>query len=111
MDRAERTLQVWQVLIGAARNRQTLTYEIVSEMIDLPARALGYPLYRIQHHCRQNGLPPLTVLVVRKSIGQPSDGYVPEQGEGADREAVFEFPWHRQRPRQTEDFSPAPEEG
>ena len=104
MNRAERALQIWQVLVGAARNRQTLTYPILGQMIDLPARGLGGPLDRVQEHCRQKGLPPLTVLAVSTQTGHPSAGHAPVTEEGADRESVYSFNWYSLEPRQVSDF-------
>ena len=104
MNRAERALQIWQVLIGAARHRQTLTYELLGEMIGMPPFALAHPLDRVQRHCQQSGLPPLTVLVVGKQTGHSSAGYAPAREEGMDRESVFSFSWYGERPRQVSDF-------
>ena len=104
MNRAERALQIWQVLIGAAHNRQTLTYEMLGKMIGLPHFGLANPLEEVQSHCRQNGLPPLTVLVVSKETGRPSEGYTQVSEESVDREHVFSFAWYSERPRQVSDF-------
>ncbi len=35
MTRSERALQIWQVLIGLASNRQTITYESLAKLIDI----------------------------------------------------------------------------
>jgi hypothetical protein len=104
MNRAESALQIWQILISAAHNRQTLTYEMLGEMINLPHYSLGHPLDRVQNHCRSNDLPPLTSLVVSKDTGRPAGGYEPVIDDNADRESVFAFDWYKERPRQVADF-------
>lgn len=91
----ERALQVWQILIGKAHNRQTITY------IDL-AKIIGYndarPVINLLHHlmnyCEQNGLPPLTAIVVNKGTGAPGKGLRTTTDVDADREEVFNFDWY-----------------
>lgn len=104
MIQAERSPQIWQVLIGAARNRQTLTYEMVGEMVGIPAVAVGNCLDPIQSFCHEKGLPPLTVLVVGKNTGHVSGGYVPASEEGADRESVYAYNWYSLEGRKVADF-------
>ena len=108
MTLAERALQVWQVLIAAAHNRQTLTYGDVAHLTGMATQGLGRILNLIMTHCRQNRLPPLPVLVVSKTTGEPSDGYGDTAHTGRDREAVFACEWYLLTPRQSEDFE-APE--
>lgn len=106
MTREERALQIWQVLIGAARNRQTLTYEMLDDLIGMGgAFVLAHPLDVVAKHCAQHGLPPLTVLVVSKNAGEPGAGYVAVSGVGGDREQVFNYAWYRLPPRQTADLA------
>jgi len=104
VNNAQRALQIWQVLIGAAHNRQTLTYAQIGELIGLPAQGLGRPLEGVYQHCRAQGLPPLTVLVVSAHTGHPAGGYEPVKEEGADRESVYEYGWYSLEPRQASDF-------
>ena len=69
---SNRALQIWQVLIAKAANRQTITYGNL-------ARTLGYEsagqfmsglLNPVMRYCQVNGLPPLTVLVVNRETRQ-----------------------------------------
>jgi hypothetical protein len=91
----ERALQVWQILIGKAYNRQTITY------IDL-AKIIGYtdarPIPNILNHimcfCDQNNLPPLTALVVNKGTGAPGEGLTTLKNPDSDRERVFNVNWY-----------------
>lgn len=92
--RPERAVQIWLILIGAAYNRQILTYRILAEMLNYKgagvfARTLGH----IMFYCREEGLPPLTVIVVNQETGLPGEGLT-ETDLNADRERVFNFDWY-----------------
>ena len=64
---ASRALQIWQILIGKAHNRQTLTYGMLAQLLGFKrAGTLAHPLGHIMHYCQLNNLPPLTVLVVNQ---------------------------------------------
>lgn len=101
----ERALQIYQVLIGAAHNRQVLSYRIVGELVGLPQQGLAAHLGHIMRFCERNGLPPLTVVVVRTTSGEPGEGLTTVKDLNADREAVFSHPWYRMRPVNFEDFA------
>ena len=47
MNTYERALQIHQVLVSAAHNRQTLTYSLLGKAVGLPARSLGHHLLHI----------------------------------------------------------------
>ena len=92
MNNHQRAHQLWSVLAFAAYNRQTLTYAFVGKLVGLPAAAIGRSLYPIQHFCKQQKLPPLTVLVVNQETGLPGEGL--EVNDFAKMvEEVFEFDW------------------
>ena len=111
MTRAERALQIWQVLIGAAHNRQTLTYEMLADLIDMGGPGvLAQPLWLVANYCAQKRLPPLTVLVVKKDTGQPSTDLI-SQDPDRDRERVFNQPWFQFGPLQVSDFEGVPASG
>src|SRR5947209_6743786 len=74
MTRPQRALQIWQLLIGASRVRQTLTYSMVADLIGMGAGTLSQPLELVMRYCECNGLPPLTVLVVNQETGRPGAG-------------------------------------
>ena len=67
MKRSERALQIWQILISAAHNRQTLTYQIVGEITGMGSGTQSQTLDMIMRYCKRNNLPPLTSLVVQRS--------------------------------------------
>ncbi len=105
MNQAERAQQAWQVLIGAAHNRQTLTYDAIGELVGVPRHGLGNYLNLVAAYCRRHGLPPLTVLAVGTHAGRPSEGYVSPSGdEAADREKVYGQNWYGLQPPQVSDF-------
>ena len=89
----ERAAQIWSLLGLAARDRQTLTYDIVGRLIGVPQYALGNMLEPIQSYCLIHHLPPLTSLVVSKETGLPSLGFVAAQDVPRAQVTVFEFTW------------------
>ena len=95
--REDRALQAWQILIGAAMNRQTLTYLLLSKKMfqKNAAGVLDKTLGHIAFYCADNDLPPLTTIVVGKSRGTPGLDIPldPEEYDAA-REEVYEFDWY-----------------
>lgn len=104
MNTQERALQLWQVLISAAHNRQVLTYEIVAKRIGLVSRGLGPHLGHIMRYCENNDLPPLTVLIVKKGRGLPGAGLTTVANPDEDRERVFAQNWFGMKPPTADDF-------
>ncbi len=94
----ERALQMDTVLIGAADNRQSLTYDQIGQKVGLPRQAVSNHLAHIMRHCQHHGLPPLTVLVVQSGTGRPGAGLTTTTDNDRDREAVFGHEWYRLRP-------------
>lgn len=93
-----RALQAYLVLIGLAWNRQTITYGDLSQdrMEFGHGGILASPLGCIMGWCYENGLPPLTALVVNGETGIPGEGlYVERPGDlPAAQQEVFEFNWY-----------------
>lgn len=75
-------------------NRQVLNYKHLGERLGIPARGLSRILGHILYYCRNNKLPALTSIVVKKSGGLPGDGYGSLKDIDAQRESVFEYPWY-----------------
>jgi hypothetical protein len=103
MNTYERAIQIYQVLIAAAHNRQLLTYQILGQQIGVPGRGLGSHLGHILRYCERRGLPRLTSLCVSKDDGVPSHGYtklIPRTPAELhrDREKVYAHKWYRDRP-------------
>jgi hypothetical protein len=92
-----RALQAYLVLIGAAWNRQILTYGSLSQeqMMFGTGGILSDPLGCIMAWCKEEGLPPLTVLVVNTETGLPGRGLttVPDEEFAASMQRVFRFNW------------------
>ena len=105
----EIALRIWEVLIEAAHNRQTLTYKMLADLIGggMKAWMLAPHLWRVSNYCTQKGLPPLTVLVVGKHTGRPSTDLI-SQDPDRDRERVFNQPWFQFGPLQVSDFEGVP---
>jgi hypothetical protein len=112
MTHVERAMQVWQVLISAAHNRQVLTYEIVADSIGLGqhgkgAIALSTYLGTLMRYCDAHRLPPITALVVKKGIGIPGKGLrTLSPHPDKDREDVFRYDWFKKAPLTLLDLRP-----
>lgn len=100
----ERALQLWQILISAAHNRQVLTYEIVGNLTGLQPLGLANFLNPILHYCARKELPMLSILVVSKDTGQPGQGFPEGIDLDAERERVFAHNWFKMKPPTADDF-------
>lgn len=105
-----RAVQCWQILVGKAMNRQTVTYEGLGELMfqrraaGVLAQILGY----VAFYCNDQGLAPLTTLVVRKSGGEPGSGIPVDQTTiDAQREDVYSTDWFDIYPPSEEELSEA----
>ncbi len=92
-----RASQAWQILVGAAKNRQTLTYEGLSELMfqkkaaGVLADILGY----VALYCNEHDLAPLTTIVVGKGAGAPGTGIpVSASDVHEERERVYREDWY-----------------
>src|SRR5690349_5032054 len=91
----ERALQVWQILIAKAHNRQSITFSELAEMLGYKgARVIRPFLGAVMKYCDKNGLPPLTTLVVYKQQGTPGKGLTTIKDLNTDRERVFKYNWY-----------------
>lgn len=105
MTRAERAMQVWQVLISAAQNRQTLTYKMLANHLEFEgAGVFAHILGRVMVFCETNDLPPLTCLVVNQTTGLPGAGLTTIEDLPKDRESVYNHNWFSMFPVQISDF-------
>ncbi|KAA1160655.1 hypothetical protein EU508_09385 [Pseudoalteromonas fuliginea] len=103
-----RALQIWQILIGAAHNRQIYTYKIVSELLGYDGSGvLNRQLGHIMYWCQQNKVPPLTILVVNEAKGIPGEGLILEGNESQLREKVYKYDWYNLIPPSLEELSEA----
>src|SRR5271155_656663 len=69
-----RSVQAWQILVGKAMNRQTITYDRLSELMygERMPNIMNDVLGRIVNYCNDNGLPPLGEILVSKETGLPA---------------------------------------
>jgi hypothetical protein len=105
MTRSEQAVQVWQVLIGAAFYRQTLTYTLLADRVGREPGALTVPLGMINRYCSMKQLPPLAVLVVRSDAGTPADDLSWTTDVDFAREAVYQLEWFKLKPPSANDFA------
>ena len=97
-----RALQAWQILIGAASNRQTLTYEGLGQI--MYGKKAGGVLAQILGHialwCTKRKLPEINSIVVGKGKGKPGHGIPLSAGDTSDveREKVYKFNWYNLQP-------------
>jgi hypothetical protein len=101
----ERAAQIWPVLVFAALNRQTLTYETLGKLIGVPKQGLGPRLEPIQAYCQEHGLPALTSIVVGKGTGVPGEGSLAAQNPPPEQARVFSYPWLEHEAPTPESFS------
>ena len=100
-----RAVQVWQVLINAARQRQTLTYRGLSRSMGFNGpRAAASFLASVGLYCNVEGLPDLTSIVVNERTGVPNNWRL-EAGLAAEHERVFQYNWLDVVPPTTDDFA------
>ena len=90
-----RALQVYLILIGAAKNRQTLTYGALADMLGFQgAGVLAHILGHIMYWCHEESLPSLTSLVVNKESGLPGPGLSAPADVNSERERIYEYDWY-----------------
>lgn len=103
-----RALQIWQILIGKAHNRQTMTYGELADLLGFKgAGILGGMLAPIMFYCEKHGLPPLSSLVVNQETGLPGEGLTSPSNLHAEREAVYRYDWYGLYPPTPEEFMEA----
>jgi hypothetical protein len=96
-----RAVQAWQILVGAAMTRQTLTYKLLGKMMfqrkaeGVLNKALGH----IAFYCIDNELPPLTSIVVGSKRGKPGEKIPIYRAKlDEDREKVYATDWYNIHP-------------
>lgn len=103
-----RALQLYQILIGLAHNRQTMTYGQLADLVGFKgAGVFAAKLGHIMYWCVQENLPPLTVLIVNQDTGLPGDGLTSADDLHRQREEVFGTLWYRIVPPSPEELEAA----
>ena len=109
MTKYQRVQHVWSLLVCAARDRRTYTYGGLADALGIRggARAMRHYLAPVMYYCREQRLPPLTVLVVSRETGLPGEGLTTLENVNRDRESVFAHDWFQTEPPETGDFEEA----
>ncbi|WP_299143085.1 hypothetical protein [uncultured Vibrio sp.] len=103
-----RALQIWQILVGAAHNRQILTYIHVAKLIGYKGSGtLSRQLGHIMYLCDKWRLPPLTIIVVNQEDGKPGCGLILDGDENELREEVYKYDWYNLIPPTTDELAKA----
>ena len=98
-------LQIWQILIAKAENRQTMTYGALAHALGFGgAQVMGTFLDPVMCYCRDNKLPPLTILVVNSETGEPGSGLTGINQMNIQREFVFKYNWYGLVPPTPKEF-------
>jgi hypothetical protein len=91
--------------MGAAHNRQTLTYGTVARLIGMKrAGVMNQMLDYLVCYCKDHGLPPITILVANKGSGKPGKGLTTIEELNQDRERVFNYNWFALPPLTVDDL-------
>ena len=102
-----RAVQAWQILVGAAMNRQTLTYKVLAQlMYQRDAQGvLDKILGHIAFYCIDNDVPPLTSIVVGQGRGTPGEDIPMDLNKrDTERERVYEMDWYDVYPPSAEEL-------
>jgi hypothetical protein len=92
MTKTQRALQVWPLLVLAAKTQTVLSYAMVAQMTGLPNECgdvLGY----IAFYCMQRKLPILPSLVVNQQTGRPSAEFYENMDIAAEQSRCFVYNW------------------
>jgi hypothetical protein len=103
-----RALQVYLILIGAAHNRQILTYKVLSKKVGFGGSGV---FAKIMYWCVEQRLPALTSLVVTEDSGLPGTGLTSTRNKDKERERVYAFDWYSIVPPTIEDLKQAYDRG
>lgn len=99
MSKYERACQIWAALVYAASKSHILTYEELSAATGLASFGMTDELGLLQSYCKDNGLPPITAIVVSKKSGEPASGFSAVNPEKwpATLQEIFQHPWAREQ--------------
>lgn len=86
---------LWPILTDAAKEGKKFTYSEIAPRIDTNPHSVGRALGPIQAFCLDEKIPPLTSIVVSKSTGLPSEGFIGWDIDDIDEayEKVFQYNW------------------
>ncbi len=103
----DRSSTLQDALVGLAYNRQTITYEDMSDLMDYGnARTVSIALDPVLRYCQENGLRPLTALVVSKYSGVPGGGFTRQYPDVPRvQQKVYACDWHAIYPPTANEFA------
>ena len=95
----DRALQIYLILIGDAKRRETITYGVLAGLLGYGTGGhsgggvMADRLGPIMRWCARNALPALTSLVVNQETGTPGEGLttVSDDAFPAEQQRVFKF--------------------
>ena len=94
------------LLTRLAAGRERIAYSDFAFNLGLGSpRGLSWLLGPLLRWCDAEGLPPLPIIVVRRSDGRPSGGYDPAM-IGDETARVFDYRWRDVRPPIAADLMP-----
>ena len=97
MENIYRACQIWAVLAYAASKSHIMTYGELGEVIGYPPAGLGPVLLLLQQHCTDNGLPPITALVVSVDTGMPLNWDDATMGDWSSQvQEIFKHTWSQE---------------
>jgi hypothetical protein len=100
-------VQAWQILIGAAMNRQIITYSMLAEAMygRKAAGVLDKILAYVEGYCSHSNSPHLTSIVVGSGRGKPGRfNPVDLKAVDKEREKVYAYDWYDVYPPKAEEL-------
>ena len=95
VNQEERAFKAWNVLVDRAQERSLISYKELGGRIGIHHRAVKHVLSLIQDYCLENGLPPLTILVINQGTKRPGEGFIAWDIEDAEDgiTKVYDYNW------------------
>jgi hypothetical protein len=92
MNNRQRALQLWSLLVLAAKTQTVLSYGMVAKMTGL-ANEHPDPLGYIAFYCMKNKLPLLSSLEVDQESGRPAADFYEKEDIEAEHRRCFVYDW------------------
>ena len=92
MDNRRRAIQLWSLLVLAARTHTVLSYGMVARMTGL-AQEHPNPRGYIAFYCMKNKLPLLSSLEVSEKTGKPTADFYKDVDIEAEHRRCFVYNW------------------
>src|SRR5262245_9546696 len=112
---AVRGLQIWQILIGLAHEKRTITYGQLAKLMGYKGSGVIFDMLgHVSCFCSQHSLPILTVIVVNKATEEAGDGLSSvgsHRKRIAERRRVFKYKWYLVYPPSVADLATAFKDG